>query len=664
MIKNIFILILGLLFIVGCENVDIPAEVQAPIANNDSAEVILGQSITISILNNDTDSDGTLDQSSVEIIEQPTHGTTTISDTGIVTFVANSDYLGRDSFTYKVKDNNGALSNEATVTINIVALKVAVAPTASTNKSPLANNDSFVATQNITILIDILKNDIDVDGSINSNSVSLITQVSHGTMVIGENGLISYKSDINYIGVDTFSYRVKDNEGGISNIATVYINVNSAQSVINIANNDAVEVAKGGSIVINVLDNDSNSSGTLDKSTIVIVKQATNGNAFSSTVNGTITYVANSNFVGTDSFTYKVKNDKGILSNEATVTVTVKESQNKAPVATNDSVKLDGVNTLEINVLDNDIDSDGSLIPSSIEIVSNVTHGSLSVNSSTGIITYTSDNSYTGIEIFTYRIKDNNGAYSNIATVEIDVVSLRLLKSDGIEEKAKEWYVRIVVEDTTNDMKTAGTQLGQLDTADVVTKHSLKAIAPFNSSSFLDVVFKDPVGVDAGEYKSNFHESSTHTDSWEFTVKSHDNNATMILSWRGLYVLTPYTDTEGREQYNEYRSLKNPLLPYMTIIDTANNEELKVIENSEVQTYVFRMDGATERTFRWELKDSSIPLASPLLATVPTEYKAKLKKLEVKVLRKDAKAIPDTHKKKRVDSIDMLTPPTFKVLVK
>ena len=565
--KNIFILIVGLLFMVGCENVNISAEVQAPIAKNDSIEVISGQSMTFDVLSNDTD-DGALDKSSVKLVKKPTHGTATVTDTGKVTFVANSDYLGADRLTYTVKDDNGNVSNEAIVAITIVAKKAPVKPTPHTNKSPIANNDHFSVTQNSTIVMDILKNDVDSDGSINTTSINLIATVAHGSMTISGNGFITYKSYTGYTGLDFFKYSVKDNEGAFSNIATVYINVYAAQNVLSIAKNDVAEVVKGSSVVIHVLDNDSNGSENLDKSSVVIVQKPKNGSTFLSTTNGTITYVANNHFVGSDFFTYKIKNDKGVLSNEAKVTVTVKE-----------------------------------------------------------------------------------------------VVLPHLVKSQGPEKKAKEWYVRIVVEDTTNHMTTADAQLGELDTSDVVTKYALKALAPFSTSSFLDVVFKNPVGLTTGEYKSNFHPYSTDAQSWEFTVKSSDSNATMILSWRGLYVLTPYVDSEDREQYKEYRSLQNPLLSYMTLVDMTTNQELKVIENNQVQTYVFEMNGSTQRTFQWRLKDSTVPLASPLLATTPTPYTKTLKALQIKALRKDMKATPDKDKKRRVEQLDMLTPPTFKVLV-
>lgn len=241
-------------------------------------------------------------------------------------------------------------------------------------------------------------------------------------------------------------------------------------------------------------------------------------------------------------------------------------------------------------------------------------------------------------------------------------------KRDAVETLAKEWYVRIVVEDTTNNMKTAGAQLGQLDTADVLSKHTLKAISPFRPT-FLDVVFVNPIGVDAGEYKSNFHVSSTDADEWEFTVKSHDSNATMILGWRGLYVLTSYIDEQNRERYTEYRSMTNPSLLQMTLVDITEGDEIDVLSNGTVNEYVFNMNGVTERTFKWKVKDTSA-VVLPSFRTFSRTSAAgvqptqDLNKIQVSALRKDAKSRPDAQKQKRLQSFDMMTPPTFEVLVK
>lgn len=235
-----------------------------------------------------------------------------------------------------------------------------------------------------------------------------------------------------------------------------------------------------------------------------------------------------------------------------------------------------------------------------------------------------------------------------------------LNKVAKVEVAAQEWYLRIVAEDTTNNMKTAGAQLGQLSIENAQSEHSLKALAPF-TARYLDVVFKNPTGLAVGEYKSDFH-ATISSDSWEFTVKSSDSSADMILSWRGLYVLSPYIDEQGRERYHEYRSMTNPLLSYMTLIDVSTNTEIPALSNGTVNEYVFNMDGATERTFRWVLHSNVVPAPAPLNSTM--KYSKQMKSLEIKALRKDAKATPTKLKVKRVNALDMTKPPTFEVLVK
>ncbi len=255
---------------------------------------------------------------------------------------------------------------------------------------------------------------------------------------------------------------------------------------------------------------------------------------------------------------------------------------------------------------------------------------------------------------------DNNEDNQTDTNDTINTSEIRIPSSELNETIAKEWYVRIVVEDVTNNMKTASAQLGQLDGSDVVQKHTLKAIAPFRPT-YLDVVFDNPVGVDPGSYTTNFHLSGNGSDSWEFTVKSHDPNADMILGWRGLYVISSYIDAQNRKRYREHRTISNPLLLYMVLEDTETNTTIPVLSNSTVNEYVFNMSGKTTRVFRWKVQDTSTPLSSALVIDTSAQ---RLKKLQIEALRKDAKSKPDALEKRRVEALDMMTPPKFEVLVK
>lgn len=257
------------------------------------------------------------------------------------------------------------------------------------------------------------------------------------------------------------------------------------------------------------------------------------------------------------------------------------------------------------------------------------------------------------------------GCGSNTPTDTTTLPSF-VLKKATAEPIARKWYIRLVVEDVTNHMQTSSAEFGQLVSSNI-SKYALEALAPFQSN-YLDVVFVNPPGVKAGSYKSDYHLSSSGADSWTFTVKSSDANATMLLSWRGLYILDSYVDAQNRVQYREHMSMQNPLLAYMSLTDLSTNTTIPVISHGDVNTYVFHMAGSNTRTFKWTLKDTSNVTT---LSATPRDvsrknvlnYNDKMKQLYIQALRKDAVAKPDRLKQKRLQGLDMLNPPKFKVLV-
>jgi ELWxxDGT repeat protein len=103
----------------------------APVAANDTASSANDAAVTIDVISNDTDSGGTIDPTSVQIASQPGHGSVSTTPTGSVVYTPTAGYSGSDSFTYTVMDNQGAVSNVATVTITVTA----AAPPPSTGGS-------------------------------------------------------------------------------------------------------------------------------------------------------------------------------------------------------------------------------------------------------------------------------------------------------------------------------------------------------------------------------------------------------------------------------------------------------------------------------------------------------------------------------------------------
>lgn len=97
-------------------NVAIAAVNDSPIANDDSGTVKKNRSVTIGILENDSDIEG--DSLSISSVSEPANGAVTINSDGTITYTPRRGYTGADSFTYTVSDGNGG-TGSATVTMEV-----------------------------------------------------------------------------------------------------------------------------------------------------------------------------------------------------------------------------------------------------------------------------------------------------------------------------------------------------------------------------------------------------------------------------------------------------------------------------------------------------------------------------------------------------------------
>jgi glucose/arabinose dehydrogenase len=230
----------------------------SPTAVDDTATVTEGSTTYLHILDNDFDLDGSINPQMVEILVAPSHGIVEIIDTqaelnerglelhhfGHAEYTPDADFVGVDSFTYRVQDNDGAWSNPATITVT-------VEPVIPSNLSPTAVDDTATVTEGSTTYLHILDNDFDLDGSINPQMVEILVAPSHGIVEIidtqaelDERGLnlhhfghAEYTPDADFVGIDSFTYRVQDNDGAWSNPATMTVTVEADTPTINQALN-------------------------------------------------------------------------------------------------------------------------------------------------------------------------------------------------------------------------------------------------------------------------------------------------------------------------------------------------------------------------------------------------------------------------------------------
>ncbi len=311
----------------------------------------------------------------------------------------------------------------------------------------------------------------------------------------------------------------------------------------------------------------------------------------------------------------------------------------QAPVANDDNVTLASGQTKIIDILSNDKDSDGVIDATSVTIVTDVKEGNTTVDAVTGEVTYVSNEDYVGMDTFIYTVKDRQGIVSNSATVFIKVITGRKFKKSE-EEKPSNWYIRLVAEDSARALKTVSSQLGELEEENTVTRHTLKALRPFGAN-YIDIIFRNPSGVSNGDYKVNFHKYDEDTEGlWSFTVRADDDSADILLSWQGIYILTPYTDEQNRKRYSEYISVSNPLFKHMKLIDSSNGKEVAAVLDGKLQKYQFNMDGQTERNFEWAVQKEEVKLLTPL-------NKYPTLKINKKIL------------KKKIDIFDLNKPPSI-----
>lgn len=381
-----------------------------PVAVNDNFYITLEDTqldvpATSGVLTNDFDVDG--DALTALMANTTTNGVLTLNTNGAFLYLPRTNFNGVDHFTYRVTDGQ-ATSDVAVVTITVTPL----------NDAPLANADAYTTAEDSSLIISspgVLSNDIDVDGD--PLKALLVSNAAHGTLNFNTNGSFTYSPNLNYNGLDSFTYRATDGllTSGVATVTITITPVNDAP----VAANDSYLTAEDTTLTVSaasgVLANDTDVDG--DALSAVLVSNVAHGTLNLSS-NGGFTYTPNANFNGTDSFTYAAS-DGSLSSGTATVTITI-SSVNDAPVALNDSYATDEDTTLNVSapgVLGNDSDVEGDVLHA--VLVSNVSHGTLALGTD-GSFRYTPAANFFGTDSFTYRANDGQ-ANSGDVTVTIVV---------------------------------------------------------------------------------------------------------------------------------------------------------------------------------------------------------------------------------------------------
>jgi hypothetical protein len=377
-----------------------------PNAKNDATTINQDIAATIKATANDTDVDGNLDPSTASVVGGPANGTVTNHGDGTLTYVPASGFSGSDSFDYQVCDTEG-LCDTATVAIAVIE----VVPV---NHPPVAADDTVSSDEDISLNINAVANDSDVDGNLNPSSTAVVSAPSNGTLINNGDGTFTYTSNENYNGTDSFDYRICDTDG-LCNTATVTITVNPVNDPP-MANDDHATTPEDTPVTIPSADNDSDQDGNLDPFSVIVLGDPSNGSIINNW-DGTFSYTPNKNYNGTDGFDYRICDTDG-LCDTATVTIAV-NPVNDPPVADDDNATTSEDTPVTIPATANDSDVDGNLDASSATVTRPPSNGSM-INHGDGTFTYTPDKNYNGTDGFDYQICDTDGL-CDTATVTITV---------------------------------------------------------------------------------------------------------------------------------------------------------------------------------------------------------------------------------------------------
>ncbi len=188
-----------------------PEENLKPVAVADTASTIEDEDIDINVLSNDTvitgsritsfDANGTSGGSIIE------------NRDGTFTYTPANNFVGSDTFTYTLCDNDPTPDcSTAMVTITVTDAG-----------SPTAADDQVNTVKNTMIIIDdYAQNDSTVDGA----SIAIVDASSAaGTATINNDGTISYTPQTDFIGDDSFTYTICDDDTPDPTCATATITV-------------------------------------------------------------------------------------------------------------------------------------------------------------------------------------------------------------------------------------------------------------------------------------------------------------------------------------------------------------------------------------------------------------------------------------------------------
>ncbi|ELB2130684.1 tandem-95 repeat protein [Vibrio parahaemolyticus] len=394
---------------------------------------------------------------------------------GVATITPTADWNGKETITFTAKDPSGESVNQT--------VDFTVAPVVDIEA------DSADVVEDTPTIINVLGNDT-FESTDKVVSLDADNGPKNGTVIVNNDGTVTYTPDDNYVGKDTFTYIVTS--GGVSESATVEVNVTPVNDAP-VAKDDIATTQEDTAVTIDVLPNDTDADG--DKLSVesasVPKEQGT-----VEVADGKLVFTPAENFNGDAEITYTVTD--GQLTDEAKVTVTV-NPVNDAP-----TIKVDAVESITGDA----------------------------VNTDTVVATLTVRDTDTPEDQLTVSLENNSNGYFVLVGNEVKLTQVGVDAVNNDELNLKDLTISASVSDGVNPTANDSDSL-------VVNRVN---DAPTVENAIADQVLSE----DFATYTIDLNEVFKDSDSsLEFSVSG--NNSIQISIVNGVATINPTADWNGSE---------------------------------------------------------------------------------------------------------------------
>ncbi|WP_282249176.1 tandem-95 repeat protein [Vibrio campbellii] len=337
---------------------------------------------------------------------------------GIATITPTADWNGSEELTFTAEDPSGETVSQV-VDFTVAAVADIV-------------SDSADIVEDTPTKLDVLGND-NFEGDAPVVSVEAGHEPTNGTVVVNNDGTITYTPNQDYNGPDQFTYTVTS--GGVTETTTVTLNVtpvNDKPVVENtIADQSLEEDFTPYTIDLNDAFSDvDNADGELTFSV------SGNSNIQVSIVDGIATITPTADWNGSEELTFIAEDPSGETVSQVvdfTVAAVADIVSDSADIVEDTPTKLD--------VLGNDnFEGDAPVV--SVEAGHEPTNGTVVVNND-GTITYTPNQDYNGPDQFTYTVSSGGVTETTTVTLNVTPVNDKPLNED-FDHSANELITNVI----------------------------------------------------------------------------------------------------------------------------------------------------------------------------------------------------------------------------